>query len=133
MASLDYGREAAIARAQPNNILKGFARSAGDWLLDAEPERLVSIGRLVTAAFAILAVYLDPTRPVSLLYECRAILSLYILFSVLLVILPLRKPLDSSIHLLVHVIDAVILAWLALLTDELTSPFLPCCRSFSSR
>ncbi|WP_026621208.1 signal transduction histidine kinase (plasmid) [Ensifer sp. WSM1721] len=123
MASLDYGREAAIARAQPNNILKGFARSAGDWLLDAEPERLVSIGRLVTAAFAILAVYLDPTRPVSLLYECRAILSLYILFSVLLVILPLRKPLDSSIHLLVHVIDAVILAWLALLTDELTSPF----------
>lgn len=122
MASLDCGREAAIARTQPNNILKRFARS-GDWLLGAEPERLISIGRLVTAAFAILAIYLDPTHPVSLLYESRVILSLYILFSVLLVIYPLRKPLDSSVHFLVHVIDAVILAWLTLLTDELTSPF----------
>ncbi|WP_081744174.1 sensor histidine kinase [Ensifer aridi] len=123
MASLDCGREAAIARTQPNNILKRFARSAGDWLLGAEPERLISIGRLVTAAFAILAIYLDPTHPVSLLYESRAILSLYILFSVLLVIYPLRKPLDSPVHFLVHVIDAVSLAWLTLLTDELTSPF----------
>lgn len=124
MASLDCGRKAEIERAAlPNNIIRKLVRSLGDWLLGAEPERLINIGRLVTAVFAIFAIYLDPTQPTSLLYESRVLLGFYILLSILLVLRPLRKPLDSVVHLLFHVIDVVVLAWLTLLTDELTSPF----------
>ncbi|WP_156623676.1 MULTISPECIES: histidine kinase [unclassified Ensifer] len=124
MSSLDCGRKAEIEpTALPNNIIRNLVRSLGDWLLGAEPERLINIGRLVTAVFAIFAIYLDPTQPTSLLYESRVLLGFYILLSVLLVLRPLRKPLDSVVHLLFHVVDVVVLAWLTLLTNELTSPF----------
>ena len=113
-----------IASAWPkNDAVRNAVRATGDWLLRVDPERLISIGRLVTSIFAILAVFLDPTRPFGLLYESRAVLCLYLLLSLLLVFYPLRKPFDDRVHLVIHLIDAIILGWLTFLTNELTSPF----------
>ncbi|PLT94963.1 sensor histidine kinase [Sinorhizobium medicae] len=124
MASLDFNRNVWTERTpQEAHLFKRVAATAGDWLLGVNPERLIGIGRLVTASFAILAIYLDPSHPVAPLYESRLILSLYIFLSILLVAYPLGKSLDSPVHLIVHIIDAIILGWLTFLTNELTSPF----------
>src|SRR3546814_11432614 len=40
-----------------------------------------------------------------------------------MVLFPLRRPLDSKIHLAVHSVDIAVLGCLAVLTDELASPF----------
>ncbi|WEX75258.1 histidine kinase [Sinorhizobium numidicum] len=98
----------------------GLAR---DRLLSTDPERLICIGRLVTAVFAMLAIYLDPTRPNSLLHESRVVLGLYLFLSLVLVLRPLRKPLDHPVHLITHVVDAGVVGWLTFLTNELASPF----------
>jgi signal transduction histidine kinase len=100
--------------------MMGFAR---DWLLSTDPERLICIGRLVTAVFAMLAIYLDPTRPNSFLYESRAVLVVYLFLSAVLVLRPLRQPLDHPVHLITHVVDAAVVGWLTFLTNELASPF----------
>lgn len=100
-----------------------IAALARDWLLRTDPERLICIGRLLTAAFAILAIYLDPTRPNSLLYESRVVLCLYLLLSVGLIFFPLRSSFDSPAHLFIHVVDAAVVGWLTFLTNELASPF----------
>lgn len=123
MADQDHAQEAAPAHAQRSKAPADFARSAGDWLLGGDPERLIGVGRLVTASLAIVAIYLDPTRPVSLLYESRLILSLYVFLSVLLVVYPLHKSFDSPVHLIVHAVDVIVLGWLTMLTNELLSPF----------
>ncbi len=124
MASLDFGLVAQLKRAgfgvDPMNPV---GKSTRNFLLAANPEWLISVGRLVTALFAVLAVYLDPTQPAAFLDELQVTLGLYAVFSILLVLFPLRKSLDSPVHLIVHIVDAAVVGWLALLTNELTSPF----------
>lgn len=116
-----------VAQAKRSGLGSGPATTAGglsrNFLLAADPEWLISVGRLVTALFAVLAVYLDPTQPAAFLDESRITLGLYVLFALLLALFPLRMPLDSPIHLIVHMVDAAVLGWLAFLTNELTSPF----------
>ncbi|WP_395332438.1 histidine kinase [Novosphingobium sp. BL-8H] len=92
-------------------------------LLVTDPNRLISVGRLVTACFAILAIYLDPTQPGRSLPEARHVLSFYLIYSIVLLMAPVRRPVDSPVHFVFHVADTAILGWLAFLTDELTSPF----------
>lgn len=96
---------------------------ARNTLLVTDPNRLIALARLVTACFAILAIYLDPTRPGRLLPEARHVLTFYLVYSLVLVVMPVRRPVDSPMHFLFHVADTAILGWLAFLTDELTSPF----------
>ncbi|WP_395394372.1 histidine kinase [Novosphingobium sp. BL-8A] len=122
------------SRAGSRRIAKRRTDRAADWtfsgltlarnaLLVTDPNRLIALGRVVTACFAILAIYLDPTRPGRLLPEARQILGFYFVFSLVLLVAPVRRPVDSPIHFLFHVADTAILGWLAFLTDELTSPF----------
>ena len=92
-------------------------------LLAADPEWLIGIARLVTAIFAVLAIYLDPTQPTAFVGESQVTLALYVILSMLLVVFPLRAPLDSPVHLVTHLVDLAVLGWLSLLTSELTSPF----------
>src|SRR3546814_9878885 len=40
-----------------------------------------------------------------------------------MVLFPLRRPLDSKIHLAVHSVDIAVLGCMAVMTDELASPF----------
>ncbi|WP_132384975.1 histidine kinase [Novosphingobium sp. PhB165] len=97
--------------------------AARNTLLITDPNRLIALGRLVTACFAILAIYLDPTRPGRFLPEARHVLAFYLAYALVLVVAPVRRPVDSPVHFLFHVADTAILGWLAFLTDELTSPF----------
>lgn len=121
MAITQPTRNDAPARA--HRPAKEFAGLAREWLLRTDPERLICLGRVITAAFAILAIYLDPTRPNSLLYESRVVLGLYLLLAIALVIFPLRYSFISPVHLLIHGIDAAVVGWLTFLTNELVSPF----------
>jgi signal transduction histidine kinase len=89
----------------------------------SDPEKLIRVGRLVTSIFAALAIYLDPTQPARSLAEVQVILATYLAFALLLVLLPVQRPIDSRAHIVTHLIDIVVLGWLAFLTDELTSPF----------
>lgn len=97
MAITQPTRNDAPARA--HRPAKEFAGLAREWLLRTDPERLICLGRVITAAFAILAIYLDPTRPNSLLYESRVVLGLYLLLAIALVIFPLRYSFISPVHL----------------------------------
>ncbi|WP_052757494.1 sensor histidine kinase [Sphingobium chungbukense] len=93
--------------------------------IGADPERLISAGRLVSALFAALAIYLDPTRPARSLNEAHLVLSAYVVFSLLLMLCPPRRPLAHPVHLLSHAVDVLALGTLVYLTDELDSPFFP--------
>lgn len=86
MASIRWHRNGALTDAHWPG--KGVAGSAREWLLRTDPERLICLGRVITAVFAILAIYLDPTRPNSLLYESRIVLGFYLLLAIALVIFP---------------------------------------------
>src|SRR3546814_15342212 len=92
-------------------------------LLECDPEWLIGVGRLVTSLFAVVAMHLDPTQPAAFRHESKVIIGLYVAFSLLMVLFPLRRPLDSKIHLAVHSVDIAVLGCLAVLTDELASPF----------
>lgn len=108
-------------------------RGRAGWRFDArwphgfrfasEPEWLIGVGRLVTSLLAAVAIYLDPTQPARSLSEVQTVLAVYILFSLLLVLFPVQRPIDSKAHIVTHAIDILVLGWLAFLTDELTSPF----------
>lgn len=93
--------------------------------LAADPERLIATGRLVSALFAALAIYLDPTRPARSLGEAQAVLIAYVAFSLLLTLYPLRRSLTHRVHILMHGIDLLALGALVWLTGELDSPFFP--------
>ncbi|AWM27942.1 signal transduction histidine kinase [Sinorhizobium fredii] len=121
MVSMEFSRKAEAKHSHWPG--KGFAGLARNWLLRTDPERLICIGRLLSAAFAILAIYLDPTRPNSLLYESRVVLCLYLLLSIGLIFYPLRRSFDSPAHLFIHMVDAAVVGWLTFLTNELASPF----------
>ncbi|NWK97030.1 two-component sensor histidine kinase [Sphingobium lactosutens] len=98
---------------------------AGKFNLAADPEWLISWGRLIAVLFAALAIYLDPTRPARSLSEVRAVLAVYLLFSLCMACGLLRRPLTHPTHLVAHGIDVLALAILVYLTDELASPFFP--------
>lgn len=100
----------------------GLSR-ARNVLLITDTNRLISYGRLVTAVFAVIAIYLDPTQPVRYRTEAQDVLAVYLVLAILLVALPIRRPVDSLVHFAVHALDTAILGWLAFLTNELTSPF----------
>ncbi len=123
MTSLEFGLVTQIRRAGLDARPMRIGRSASNILLASNPEALISFGRLVTALFAVLAVYLDPIQPAPFLVKSQVTLGLYVIFSLLLVIFPVRKSLDSPVHLGVHFIDVAILGFLAFLTNELSSPF----------
>lgn len=95
----------------------------GDALAAFDPEWLISAGRLVTALFAVVAVYLDPTQPAQFSQIAKLVLGGYAVFALVIAMSPVRKPLNSKFHLLSHGVDIVVLGGLASLTNELTSPF----------
>ena len=97
-----------------------WARNA---LLVTDPNRLISYGRLFTAVVAVIAIYLDPTQPSRYRTEAQDVLSIYLVMAIMLVAVPIRRPVDSPVHFAIHVLDTAILGWLAFLTNELTSPF----------
>ena len=102
-----------------------FRGAFGKFTLSADPEWLISWGRLIAALFAALAIYLDPTRPARSLSEVHVVLAIYLFFSLCMAFGLLRRPLTHPTHLVAHGIDVAALTILVFLTDELASPFFP--------
>jgi signal transduction histidine kinase len=89
-----------------------------------DPERIIGIGRLLISAFALAAVYLDPTQPANLVDDAYWILSGYVAFAVaMLLVRPMIATLDTY-KLTVMAIDITVAGLLVYITDELESPFL---------
>lgn len=107
---------------QPRSAWRWLRNAALDSRYMADPEWLIGLGRLVTAAFAAIAIYFDPTQPTKLADEARLITLVYLGFA-LLALVPIQRPIESRLHILTHGVDIVVIAWLLHLTDELTSPF----------
>jgi len=87
------------------------------------PEWLIGTGRLVTCICAVVALYIDPTKPKALFSETALVLAAYSGIAVFLVVWPPRQRLDHRSHFVTHGIDIIALGLLAFLSDELTSPF----------
>lgn len=92
-------------------------------MYEAQPERLINLGRLATSAFALLAVYLDPTHPTNNTVEIYEILAAYVAFSLAVVLVSPRKRLDHPVHALPITIDVGLLGILAIISEQLDSPF----------
>jgi signal transduction histidine kinase len=92
-------------------------------MYEAKPERLINLGRLATSSFALLAVYLDPTQPTKNSSEIYEILAAYVAFSLAVVIISPRKRLNHPVHALAITIDVGLLGILAIISEQLDSPF----------
>lgn len=102
---------------------RGVLEQTRNALLITDPERLINCGRVITAGFAIIAIHLDPTQPSVFRAESRHLLTFYALLATFFLFFPIRRPVASPAHLIVHLVDIGVLGWLAFLTNELTSPF----------
>lgn len=89
----------------------------------SQPERLISFSRLVFSCFALLAVYLDPTRPAMLVEETYFLLVAYVVYSAVLLYLPASATASAFAGVVIHVIDITVLSAEIYLTDGLDSPF----------
>lgn len=88
------------------------------------PDILVNYGRIVTAAFGLLAIWLDPTRPSGEVWNIQIVLVAYLAFSVLL--LGITKYVEGwagSSPWITHAVDIGTLSILVLFSEELDSPF----------
>lgn len=104
--------------------LRDFGRRAGQ-PPGIDPEWLIGAGRLVSALFAALAIWLDPTRPARSLGDAHYVLGAYVAFSLVVTVFPPSKALASPVHIVSHGIDILALGLLVYLTDDLNSPFFP--------
>src|SRR3546814_17216217 len=86
-------------RSTRTDTLFPYTTLVRSMLLAFDPEWLIGVGRLVTSLFAVVAMHLDPTQPAAFRHESKVIIGLYVAFSLLMVLFPLRRPLDSKIHL----------------------------------
>lgn len=94
-----------------------------DLIFAPQPETLISFARLVFACFALLAVYLDPTRPALFVEETYFLLVSYVIYSLIILYFSKSLALVTLAAPLVHLIDILVLSAEIYLTDGLNSPF----------
>lgn len=85
------------------------------------PERLIAWARLILAGFALVALYLDPSRPGSAIEFVIA--GTYLTFAVVWVGLVTARLPGSREQLLTHLLDIISVSLLMYLTEGPTSPF----------
>ena len=87
-------------------------------------ERVVALARLLVAAVALQAIWLDPTRPANYASATYALVSLYAICSIgVLVWLRSRAALPRGEALIAHAADIVFATAVTLFTDGPNSPF----------
>jgi signal transduction histidine kinase len=86
-------------------------------------EQLIAIARLLFAAFAYVAIYVDPTQPARYSTVTYGILSAYLIYAVLVTALSWTQLVSRTVQLVTHVIDIVAFSVLMSFTDGPTSPF----------
>jgi signal transduction histidine kinase len=95
-----------------------------EWRLgDLGGERLVALARTALAAFALLAIYLDPTQPSLHAAVAYAILIGYLALALVLAAAAFTRPLPPVLPMLVHIVEIGAFGVLMYLTDGPSSPF----------
>ena len=92
-------------------------------LFGSLPDRLISLVRLLFSAFALLAIYLDPTRPAVYVEEVYGLLCCYVIFSVLMIYISSVRTFQFPVQIVIHLIDIAIPSLAVFLTDGVDSPF----------
>lgn len=87
-------------------------------------ERLIAGCRAVFAAFSLVALWLDPAEPTRFAALAHGLLAAYTAYSVLLGLwLAHRRALPRALPIGLHALDLAVFAWLILVTEGATSPF----------
>ena len=87
-------------------------------------ERLITIARVVLAAFSFLAIWLDPSEPAKYAQIAYTLLANYLAYALLVAVLvwsaniPLKR-----LPLITHAFDLVAFAFFIYFTEGPTSPF----------
>jgi len=93
-------------------------------LLWVTPDRLVAVGRLALATFALAAAYIEPTEPEANAAAIDRILIAFVAYSAILCVVAFtRGPLGTGATLGVHAVDVATSAALIAFTNGATSPF----------
>jgi signal transduction histidine kinase len=92
-------------------------------LLPSGQDQVVAYARLLLSSVALVAIYIDPTQPTRFTQATYTILSLYVVWSIVLVLRAWRGRADVLPYLFVHVLDIAVFTALVYLTEGPTSPF----------
>ena len=85
--------------------------------------RLIAAGRVVLAAFGLLAILIDPYTPARYADATYLLLSLYLLYAVLQAFVVSRTPTSTRRGLITHGVDLTLFSVLQFVTEGSASPF----------
>jgi len=89
-----------------------------------QAERFIASGRMILAAFALFAIWLDPTEPARYSAAAYSLFAGYLCYSIVMALLMWRTDIDWTRFLVVvHAFDLLIFAVSMFLTSGLASPF----------
>lgn len=92
-------------------------------LLPSQQDEAIAFSRLLLAAVALLAVYIDPTQPTRFSQAAYILLAVYAAWSAILVVRAWSAPDTPRHYLAIHVLDIAVFIALMYLTEGPTSPF----------
>jgi signal transduction histidine kinase len=90
--------------------------------LELSADQLIAFSRVVLAVFAFVAIWLDPTQPATAARTTYAILTIYLVYSVA-VVLVVQATVETNASWFIHAIDIATFSLLMHLTAGPTSPF----------
>jgi signal transduction histidine kinase len=87
-------------------------------------ERLIAAGRLVLAAFSLLAIWFDPTEPSKYAEVTYVLLCVYLAYSLVVAVRVWRSPGPlARLPVVTHTVDLAVFSLFMYLTEGPTSPF----------
>jgi len=93
------------------------------YLPQRRAEFLIASGRLVMAAFSLLAVLIDPSEPHGYSSTTYGLLAAYVGYSIVLFVVVLGMRTPASYLRLTHIVDMILFTLFMFLTEGPTSPF----------
>jgi signal transduction histidine kinase len=105
-------------------IFSGWRADRQQYFPQNRAEFLIAATRLVLASFSFFALCMDPSEPERYAGIAYSLLSGYVIYSLMLVVLVrgMRSP-SKHLGLLTHILDLQIFSVLIFFTEEPTSPF----------
>jgi signal transduction histidine kinase len=100
-----------------------FGVNAADRILGLSRERLIAFSRLILAAGALAAIYIDPSQPAHAAGFAYAVLALFLVFSLVALIVAFRSASDPAWNLASHLFDITLISLIIINTEGPTSPY----------
>jgi signal transduction histidine kinase len=92
-------------------------------LLPSQQDEAIAFSRLLLAAVALLAIYIDPTQPTRFSQATYIILAVYVTWSSILAVRAWTSPDAPGHYLATHILDVCVFIALMYLTEGPGSPF----------